>query len=109
MNALQLLPLDKKKLGVVVASLGNEAIAMCYHAAKMNIPVIVVAPITLPIDKLQRCHFYGAKVIVQGGTLAEAQKYARALARDKGLTYINGFVLIYFMFHLNLYLFYEIT
>ncbi|KAJ8714082.1 hypothetical protein PYW08_007702 [Mythimna loreyi] len=90
LNALQLLPCDKKKLGVVMASTGNEAIALCYHAAKMNIPVIVVMPISLAIDKMQRCHGYGAKVVVQGTNLMEAQKYARALARDKGLTYING-------------------
>lgn len=91
MNVLQQLPLDKKKLGVVVASIGNEGIGLSYHGAKLNIPVIVVMPITVPIDKLQRCHYFGAKVVVQGTNLMEAQKYARALARDKGLTYINGY------------------
>ncbi|XP_026742976.1 uncharacterized protein LOC113504747 [Trichoplusia ni] len=90
LNVLQQLPLDKKKLGVVVASIGNEGIGLSYHGAKLNIPVIVVMPITVPIDKLQRCHYFGAKVVVQGTNLMEAQKYARALARDKGLTYING-------------------
>ncbi|KAJ8723862.1 hypothetical protein PYW07_007842 [Mythimna separata] len=90
LNVLHHLPLDKKKLGIVMASNGNEAIGMCYHAAKLNVPVIVVMPITLAIDKMQRCHGYGAKVVVQGNNLIEAQKYARALARDKGLTYING-------------------
>ncbi|KAH9639289.1 hypothetical protein HF086_014153 [Spodoptera exigua] len=90
LNALQLLPADKKKLGVVMASSGNEALALSYHASKMNIPVIVILPISIPIAKIQRCHIYGAKVIMQGSNLQEAQKYARALAKDKGLTYING-------------------
>ncbi|RVE50059.1 hypothetical protein evm_005265 [Chilo suppressalis] len=90
LNALQLLPLDKKKLGVVVASLGNEAAAICYHAAKMNVPVIVVMPHAVPLAKMQKCSSLGAKVVVQGTNLMESQIYARAIARDKGLTFING-------------------
>ncbi|XP_059053325.1 L-threonine ammonia-lyase-like isoform X1 [Achroia grisella] len=56
----------------------------------MNVPVIVVMPNCVPIAKLQKYHNHGAKVMVQGGNLMEAQRYARAIARDKGLTYING-------------------
>lgn len=73
-----------------MASSGNEALGLCYHAAKMNIPVIVVMPISMAIDKMQRCHAFGAKVIIHGSNLMESQKHARAMARDKGLTYING-------------------
>ncbi|XP_075982913.1 L-threonine ammonia-lyase-like isoform X2 [Anticarsia gemmatalis] len=90
LNALLLLPPDKKKLGVVIASVGNEALGFSYHAAKLGIPIFVVYPILVPISKLQRCHAMGGKVILQGNTLAEAQKYARTLAKEKGLTYING-------------------
>ncbi|KAJ0173578.1 hypothetical protein K1T71_010727 [Dendrolimus kikuchii] len=91
LNALQLLPLDKKKLGVVCASVGNDAVGLCYHASKMNpnVPVIVVLPVSVPIYKVQQCHNYGAKVVIQGTNLMESQRYARAIARDKGLTYIN--------------------
>lgn len=77
---------------MVVASLGNEAIAMCFHAGKYGVPVIAVMPSYVPISYMQRCHAMGAKVIVQGSTLFDAQKYARAIARDRGLTYINGYV-----------------
>ncbi|XP_060805183.1 L-threonine ammonia-lyase isoform X2 [Amyelois transitella] len=90
LNALQLLPADKKKIGVVIASLGNEAVSLCYHAAKMNVPVIVVMPPHTPIMKQQRCHSLGARVILQGASLIDAQRYARAIAREKGLTYINS-------------------
>lgn len=72
-----------------MASLGNEAIAMCFHAVKYGVPVIAVMPAYVPISYVQRCHTMGAKVIIQGNTLYEAQRYARALARDRGLTYIN--------------------
>lgn len=91
LNLLQLMPLDKKKIGVVIASLGNQAVGICYYAAKLGIPAVVVMPTCVPINKLQRCHNLGAKVVVQGNNLLEAQRYARAIARDKGLTYINGY------------------
>ncbi|XP_023934766.1 L-threonine ammonia-lyase [Bicyclus anynana] len=89
-NALELLPRDKQKVGVVVASLGNQAIGICYYGQKLGIPVTVVMPVSVPIAKLQQCHNLGAKVVVQGKGLVEAQKYARILSREKGLTYING-------------------
>lgn len=101
LNALQLLPLDKKKLGVVVASIGNDGAGLCCHASKMGIPVIVVMPSSTPISKLQKCLSLGAKVVVQGGNLMEAQRYARAIARDKGLTYINGFDYAFMFFVLQ--------
>ncbi|CAK1550493.1 unnamed protein product [Leptosia nina] len=90
LNALEVLPLDKKKIGIVVASLGNQAMGLCYYGHKLGIPVTVVMPINVPINKLQQCHNLGAKVVVQGGNLTESQRFARAIAREKGLTYING-------------------
>ncbi|XP_072929811.1 L-threonine ammonia-lyase-like [Epargyreus clarus] len=90
LNVLELMALDKRKIGVVIASLGNQAVGICYYGAKLGVPVVVVMPTCVPINKLQRCHNLGAKVVVQGNNLVEAQRYARAIARDKGLTYING-------------------
>ncbi|XP_013171038.1 PREDICTED: L-threonine ammonia-lyase-like [Papilio xuthus] len=90
LNALQKLPRDKKKIGVVLASLGNQAIGLCHCARLLGIPVVVVMPDNVPLIKLQLCKNLGAKVIVEGNDLQEAQKHARFIARDKGLSYING-------------------
>ncbi|XP_028033848.1 uncharacterized protein LOC114245774 [Bombyx mandarina] len=90
LNVLQLLPLDKKKIGVVIASIGNDAIGICHYGAKLGIPVVVVVPVTIPICKLQNCYSLGAKVILEGSNLTESQRFARSLAKDKGLTYINA-------------------
>lgn len=87
---MELLPRDKQKVGVVVASLGNQAVGICYYGKKIGVPVTVIMPTCVPIAKLQLCHSLGAKVIVQGKGLVEAQRYARIFARDKGLTHING-------------------
>ncbi|KAJ2953368.1 hypothetical protein O0L34_g958 [Tuta absoluta] len=88
--ALMKLPTDKKKIGVVIASLGNEGIAASYYGAKLNIPVQVVMSTTVPSSYHQKCHALGAKVVVQGVHLHETMRYARQIAKDKGLTYING-------------------
>ncbi|CAG4954089.1 unnamed protein product [Parnassius apollo] len=90
LNVLQMLPQDKKKIGVVLASMGNQAIGICYYGGKLHIPVVVVMPKGVPLIKLQICKNFGAKVIVEGNDLQESQKHARAIARDKGLTFING-------------------
>ncbi|CAH0728494.1 unnamed protein product, partial [Brenthis ino] len=89
-NALAMLPKDKQKIGVVIASLGNQAMGICYYGQKLGIPVTVIMPTCVPVMKLQLCHNMGAKVIVQGNAYTESQKFARAYARDKGLTYINA-------------------
>ncbi|KAI5631159.1 pyridoxal-phosphate dependent enzyme domain-containing protein [Phthorimaea operculella] len=88
--ALLKLPLDKKKIGVVIASLGNEGIAASYYGAKLNIPVIVVMSTSVSLSRQQKCHALGARVVIQGVNLHEAMRYARQIARDRGLTYING-------------------
>lgn len=90
MNALRMLPKDKQKIGVIVASLGNQAMGICYYGQKLSIPVTVIMPTCVPVNKLQLCHNMGAKVIVQGSNLYESQKVARAYAREKGLTHINA-------------------
>ncbi|XP_026494237.1 L-threonine ammonia-lyase-like [Vanessa tameamea] len=88
-NALTLLPKDNQKIGVVVASLGNHAMGICYYGQKLGIPVTVIMPTCVAAIKLQLCQNLGAKVIVQGSNLVDAQKYGRGYAKDKGISYIK--------------------
>lgn len=74
---------------MVIAATGNEAVGLCYHTKKMNIPTIVVVPVTLPLSKIHRINTLGGKTVLHGTTFAEALKQARVLARERGLTYIN--------------------
>lgn len=85
-----MLPKDKQKIGVVVASLGNQAMGICLYGQKLGIPVTVIMPTCVPVNKLQLCHNMGAKVIVQGNNLQDSQKFARAYGREKGLSHINA-------------------
>ncbi|XP_063367505.1 L-threonine ammonia-lyase-like isoform X1 [Cydia amplana] len=89
-NALLKIPRDNKKAGLVIASLGNHAYSLSYHAARMNIPVTALFPDFVPIQKLQKIHALGTKVLVRGNNIADTHKLARAMAKEKGLIFING-------------------
>lgn len=90
-NALLSLSPEKRKIGIISASLGNHSLALCYHGNKLGIPVTVVMPTAAPIMKIQKCRQYGANVIVAGQSMKEAKKLALKLSVDRGLTYINGY------------------
>ncbi|XP_006621911.1 uncharacterized protein LOC102681649 [Apis dorsata] len=89
--ALVMLSEEQKKIGVISASLGNHAGALCYHGYKLGIPVTVVMPVIAPIMKIVACRQYGANVIVDGLDMEEARRIALRRAKEKGLTYINGY------------------
>ncbi|XP_047102892.1 L-threonine ammonia-lyase [Schistocerca piceifrons] len=89
--ALLMLPEDQKKRGVISASLGNHALALCYHGKDLKIPVTVVMPSVAPLMKIQACQQHGATVIIHGEDMGEAKKAAMRLAHEKDLTYINGY------------------
>lgn len=81
---------EKKKKGVISASLGNHAQSMCYHGMDLNIPTTVVMPVVAPIMKVSQCKKYNATVVVQGRDIAESKRIAFRLAKNNGLTYVNG-------------------
>lgn len=81
----------ERKSGVVSASAGNHAQAMSWHGQLLDIPITVVMPIVAPIMKIQKCRAYNANVIVQGADMTEAKNIALRLAKEKGMTYVNGY------------------
>ena len=89
--ALMMLPPEQKKIGVIAASAGNHALALCYHGADLGIPVTVVMPLIAPLMKVQNCKTYGAEVIIHGKGIFESREYAMRLGKKKDLLYINGY------------------
>lgn len=89
--ALTMLSEEQRQHGVISASLGNHALALCYHGKKLDIHVTVIMPLVAPIMKIQACRQQGAEVIVKGNDMKEAKYYAMKLAKEKGYTYINGY------------------
>lgn len=92
-HALMQLTDEQKHHGVISASLGNHALALCYHGQELRISVTVVMPVVAPIMKIASCRQYGANVIVDGMNMGDAKRIALKRAKDEGLTYINGCVI----------------
>lgn len=90
--ALLMLSDEHKRRGVISASLGNHAQALCYHGKRLNIPVTVVMPTLAPIIKIEACRNFGATVIVQGNNMKESKHIALHLSKERNIVYINGFV-----------------
>ncbi|MEO0722819.1 MAG: threonine ammonia-lyase, partial [Pseudomonadota bacterium] len=89
----KLLSLDaaQKTAGVIACSAGNHAQGVAYHATRLGIPSTIVMPVTTPFNKVKHTRDHGARVILEGETLAEATEHAYSLRDKEGLTFIHPF------------------
>ena len=77
--------------GVIAMSAGNHAQAVAYHAARLKIAATIVMPVTTPFVKVAVTKAYGAKVLLDGETVSEAQARAEAEARERGLIWVHPY------------------
>ncbi len=73
---------EEKKRGVIAASAGNHAQAVAYHAGKLGIPATIVMPVGTPFNKVKKTEEFGANIVLEGETLAEATDAANVI-RDR--------------------------
>ncbi len=91
LNKLLLLSDDERRRGVVAMSAGNHGQAVAYHAARLNIPAIVVMPEPTPLTKVQNTQRFGAEVMLVGTTLSEAAEAAHRLATERQLSFVHPY------------------
>src|SRR5690606_23951258 len=77
--------------GVVTMSAGNHAQAVAFHAQRLGIPATIVMPEQTPQVKVRNTEAFGARVVLDGETLAESQIRAEAIAREEGLTLVHPY------------------
>src|SRR6188474_3415270 len=77
--------------GVIAMSAGNHAQAVAYHAASLGIAATIVMPVTTPFVKVAATKAYGARVLLDGETISEAQARAETEARERGLTWVHPY------------------
>jgi threonine dehydratase len=80
-----------RKRGVIAMSAGNHAQAVAYHAASLGIPATVVMPVTTPFVKVAATRAHGARVLLEGETISEAQARAEVEARERGLIWVHPY------------------
>jgi threonine dehydratase len=91
LNKLASLTAAERTRGVIAMSAGNHAQAVAYHAAQLGIPSTIVMPVTTPFVKVHATKAYGAEVVLDGETIADAELRAEALARERGLTFVHPY------------------
>ncbi|MCE9610956.1 MAG: threonine ammonia-lyase [Chthoniobacter sp.] len=90
-NALVQLPAEQQRRGVIAASAGNHAQALAYQGKLLGIPATVVMPKFAPLIKVDTCQKLGATVVLHGEDFGEAKARGYELAKEQGLTYIDGY------------------
>ena len=90
-NALAQLPPKQQERGVIAASAGNHAQALAYQGKLLGIPATVVMPKYAPLIKIGNCQKLGATVVLHGKDFTEAKEQAHAIAKERGLAYIDGY------------------
>ena len=88
---LQGLTLDERRRGVVAMSAGNHAQGVAYHAARLGIPATIVMPATTPFSKIERTRSHGARIVLEGRTVADCVARTQALIDDEGLVPVHPY------------------
>jgi threonine dehydratase len=90
LNKLSSLARDKVS-GVIACSAGNHGQGVAYFADKLGFPATIVMPQDTPFTKIERTEKYGAKVVLHGASLADAQSHTTELAAAEKLTFIHPY------------------
>ena len=90
-NKIAALRPDQRARGVIAASAGNHAQGVALTAANLGILCTIVMPTGASIPKVEATRGYGATVILQGDDFDQAQRHARRIMRENGLTCISVF------------------
>ncbi|UEM05440.1 threonine ammonia-lyase [Skermanella rosea] len=77
--------------GVIAMSAGNHAQGVAYHATRLGIPATIVMPAQTPFTKVERTEAYGARVLLHGETLSDAEAFAHDIAARDGLTFVHPY------------------
>jgi threonine dehydratase len=91
LNKLASLGDAERACGVIAMSAGNHAQAVAYHATRLAIPATIVMPVTTPFVKVEATQAYGAEVVLDGESVADAQVRAETMARERGLTLVHPY------------------
>ena len=82
---------EERARGVIAMSAGNHALGVAYHAERLGIPATIVMPKGTPFTKIRHTEDHGARVILEGDMLANAQRFAESLATKENLVFVHPY------------------
>lgn len=91
LNKLLQLSAEQRAAGVIAASAGNHAQAVAHTARTLGVRATIVMPETAPLTKIRGTQAFGAEVVLYGASYASAFERARAIEKDRDMTFIHAF------------------
>jgi threonine dehydratase len=91
LNKLASLTPEERKRGVAAMSAGNHAQGVAYHAGRLGIPATIVMPEGTPFVKVKHTKAFGARVVLEGATLAESFARAKEIAKAENLVFVHPY------------------
>ncbi|WP_428247953.1 threonine ammonia-lyase [Ferrovibrio sp.] len=91
LNKLLQLNADERRRGVIAMSAGNHAQGVAYHAGRLGIPATIVMPGFTPYVKVRHVRNHGARVVLEGETLAESAAKAHQMSADEGMVFVHPY------------------
>lgn len=91
LNKFPQLTEEERRRGVVCSSAGNHAQGVALAARIMGIQAVVVMAENATPSKVAATRGYGAEVVLSGTIWDEADRRARELVLERGLTYVHPF------------------
>jgi threonine dehydratase len=77
--------------GVIAISAGNHAQGVAYHARALGLRATIVMPEMTPFNKVENTEELGARVVLEGRSLAECRKIADRLMKRERLVFIHPY------------------
>jgi threonine dehydratase len=81
----------QKRKGAAISSSGNFASAFAYMGRLLNIPTVVVMMQKTAPFKIDKCHRYGAEVVLCENRFEARWETLERLEKERGITAINTF------------------
>jgi threonine dehydratase len=91
LNKLLSLGPEERARGVIAMSAGNHAQGVAYHAQRLGIAATIVMPKGTPFTKVRRTRDFGARVLVEGEMLADANAFAERLRLEENLVFVHPY------------------
>jgi threonine dehydratase len=89
LNAILALDTTARTRGVVASSAGNHGLGVAIAAERLGVQATVFVPSTAPTVKREGIAAHGARVDATQPTYDDAERAARAFARETGATFVS--------------------
>ena len=91
LNKVRSLPARRAGAGLVSASTGNHGLAMCWAAAREDVPLVLFLPETVARHKLDMLKRFPVRIELRGESCEEAEVQARRWADETGRVFVSPY------------------